>query len=94
MHRSGLLCAFSHEAALESSMNTFEAIAAHGLIEPCRRKHVSLHLPEPLVCDVERLGLSRQRDHLVSAAQRLLYDVAPGTPGRPDDGDAHDVLSR
>jgi D-amino-acid dehydrogenase len=36
LHRSGLLCAFSRESALEASMKTFAAIAAHGIIQPQR----------------------------------------------------------
>jgi D-amino-acid dehydrogenase len=57
LHRSGLLCVFSRAAALESSMRTFEVIAAHGLIQPQRLSRQEARDQEPALSSAVAGGI-------------------------------------
>ena len=58
MHRSGLICAFSREAALESSMKTFETIASYGIIQPQRLSADETRDREPALSSVVTGGIA------------------------------------
>ncbi len=65
MHRSGLLCAFSREAALEISMKTFETIASYGLIQPQRLSANETRDREPALSSVIAGGILLQGERHV-----------------------------
>ena len=89
MHSSGLLCAFSRDAALQSMMKTLEAIAAYGQIRPRILSAQEAREQEPALSSVVTgaIVLEGERhvrpeafnDALRERAERYGVEVRPGT---------------
>jgi D-amino-acid dehydrogenase len=89
MHSSGLLCAFSREAALASAMETFEAISSYGLIQPLRLSANETRDREPALSSAITGGIALAGERhvrpesfneaLLERAEALGAEVRPGT---------------
>ena len=80
MHTSGLLCAFTREAALESAMKTFETIASYGLIQPQRLSADEARGQEPALSSAVAGGILLEGERHVrpEAFNKALLERAEG----------------
>jgi D-amino-acid dehydrogenase len=89
MHSSGLLCAFSREAALASAMKNFEAISSYGLIQPRRLSANETRDREPALSSAIAGGIELEGERhvrpeslneaLLERAEALGVEVRAGT---------------